>query len=72
MHIYHKQCNGATSKMVFFKISGNHRMDFVRWQTGQLFESYFLQLFLFCGANIEERRHNVGEQSIEGEAKWTR
>ena len=55
-----------------FKILGNYRVDFVLWQTEHLFESHFLELVFFCGANIEERSDNVGEETEERDPCWAR
>ena len=47
-------------------------MDVVLRQTEQLPQIHFLQLVLLCGANIEKRRNNVGDEAKDCVAKWTR
>ena len=47
-------------------------MDVVLRQTEQLPQVHFLQLVLLCSADIEERRNNVGDESEDCVAKWSR
>ena len=55
-----------------FQGSDNARMDFVMRETEHLLQIHFLQFLLLGSTDVEERGHNVGQCSKEGnsEGKW--